>query len=91
MDYRRSLHDTGNYQLTNEERIYRVHDAVWRCKSEEEKKELFQKFLVDSKCKQNSKLLKSKDGKFSVINKAKGVACKPGQRRRPVNERTRKR
>ena len=64
MDYRSSLHDTGNYQLTNEERIYRVHDAVWRCKSKEEKKRTFPKFSRGLKMQAKFKILKIKRWKI---------------------------
>lgn len=88
MDYRSALHGHGNYALANEERNYHVHDAVWRCKDETEKNQLFQNFLKDTKRKQKSKFITSQNGKFSVIYKVKGTAKKPGQRRRPINERS---
>ena len=91
MDYRSALHDSGNYELVPEEKSYRVPDAVWRCKSEEEKKDIFTVFLNDRKRKQKSKYVVSKDGKFSVVNTAKGTARKPGQRKRPCSERAKKR
>ena len=91
MDYRSALHDSGNYELVPEEKSYRVPDKVWRCKSEEEKKDIFAKFLSDSRRKQKAKYVTSKDGKFSVVNTAKGIARKPGQRKPPYNERTKKR
>ena len=91
MDYRSALHDSGNYELVPEEKSYHVPDAVWRCKSEEEKKSIFASFLSDSKRKQKAKYVTAKDGKFSVVNTAKGTARKPGQRKRPCNERTKKR
>ncbi|KAL3859058.1 hypothetical protein ACJMK2_009294 [Sinanodonta woodiana] len=90
MDYRSALHDSGNYQLTKEENIYKIKDSVWRCKSEIDKTEIFAKFLKDIKRTQKSKYITSQDGKYTLINKARGTARKPGQRRRPVNERTKK-
>ena len=89
MDYRSALHGHGNYQLVRGEQQYQVHDSIWRCKSEEEKRRLFMGFLRDAKRKVVPKYITSKDGRYSVINKAKGAAKKPGQRRRPKNERTR--
>ena len=91
MDYRSAIHDSGNYELVPAESSYRMPDAVWRCKSEEEKKNIFASFLSDSKRKQKAKYVTSKDGKFSVVNTAKGTARKPGQRKRPCNERAKKR
>ncbi|KAL3876327.1 hypothetical protein ACJMK2_034189 [Sinanodonta woodiana] len=90
MDYRSALHDSGNYQLTKEENIYMINNSVWRCKSEIHKTEIFAKFLKDFKRTQKSKYITSQDGKYNLINKARGTVRKPGQRRRPVNERTKK-
>ncbi|KAL3865801.1 hypothetical protein ACJMK2_043152 [Sinanodonta woodiana] len=79
MDYRSALHDSGYYQLTKEKNIYEINGSVWRCKSEIHKTETFAKFLKDFK-----------HGKYTLINKAKGTARKPGQRRRAVNKKTKK-
>ena len=49
MDYRSALHDAGNYRLTRHENAYHVNDALWRCKSEEERQQLFMKYLKDCK------------------------------------------
>ena len=49
LDYRSALHDDGNYRLTKANSQYRVADALWRCKSEAQKKELFLILLKDSK------------------------------------------
>ena len=38
LDYRSALHDDGNYRLTKANSQYRVADALWRCKSEAQKK-----------------------------------------------------
>lgn len=91
MDYRSALHDSGNYKLVKDEFPYHVSDALWRCKSATEKIELFQSFLKDSKKRQKEKFITSRDGKFAVVNKAKGTATKCSQRKRPPNERSKKR
>ena len=89
MDYRSALHSCGNYRLREEDKHYLVSDQVWRCKSEEEKVTMFRAFLRDTKRRKTPNLISSQDGKYSVISKAQGTAKKPGQRKRPVNERTR--
>jgi hypothetical protein len=37
--------------------------------------------------KNNTPQLLLKDGKYAVVNKARGTAIKPGQRKRPRNKR----
>ena len=91
MDYRSALHDSGNYRLSAAEQHYVTKDPFWRCKTEDEKTALFEAFLKDTKQKKSTKFITSKDGKYTVINKAKGTAKKPCQRKRPVNERALKR
>ena len=91
LDYRSALHDSGNYRLARKEYAYNVNDALWRCKSDDEKEELFMNFLKDTKKRKREALVTSNDGKFSVISKAKTVARKANQHKRPRNERTRKR
>ena len=68
-----------------------MNDALWRCKSDDEKEELLMNFLKDTKKRKREALVTSNDGKFSVISKAKTVARKANQHKRPRNERTRKR
>ena len=91
MDYRSAMHDSGNYRLTKPYQNYKVSDAVWRCKTEEEKRKLFEGLLTDRKKPVKSSQILSSDGKYSVTSKASGKAEKPQQRKRPRNERTRKR
>ena len=91
MDYRSALHDAGNYRLTRHEYAYHVNDALWRCKSEEERQQLFMKYLKDCKKRKRAEYITSSDGKFSVVSKAQTVATKVSQRKRPRNERTSKR
>lgn len=86
LDYRSALHDDGNYRLTKAESQYRVADALWRCKSGAERKELFVNFLKDSK-KRKRKYIESNDGKYTVVTKAQTKATKACQSKRPRNER----
>ena len=90
LDYRSALHDDGNYRLTKAESSQRVREALWRCKSDDEKKELFLKFLKGTKSRKR-KYIESRDGKFSVIAKAQTKATKASQSKRPRNVRTSKR
>ena len=66
LDYRCALHDSGNYRLARKEYAYNVNDALWRCKSDDEKEELFLNFLKDSMKRKREALVTSNDGKFSV-------------------------
>ena len=91
MDYRSAMHDSGNYRLAKPYQNYKVSDAVWRCKSEEEKQKLFENLLMDRKKTTKSSQITLSDGKYSVTSKANGKAEKPQQRKRGRNERTRKR
>ena len=90
LDYRSALHDDGNYRLAKEESSYRIPESLWRCKSDDEKKELFLNFLKDSK-RRKRKYIQSSDGKFSIVAKAQTKATKASQSKRPRNERTSKR
>ena len=56
-----------------------------------EKKKAFMNFLNDKKKPATTKYTTSKDNRFKVVNQAKGVAKKPGQRKRPRNETANKR
>ena len=86
LGYRSALHDDGNYRLTKAESQYRVADALWRCKSDAQRKDLFVNFLKDSK-KRKRKYIESNDGKYTVVAKAQSKATKASQSKRPRNER----
>ena len=45
LDYRSALHDSGNNHLARNVNAYNVNDALWCCKSDDEKEELFLNFL----------------------------------------------
>lgn len=85
MDYRSSLHSHGNYKLCETERIYQTTEFGGVMMSW--KKGSFGIFLKDVKRPEKQKYISSEDEKFKVINKAKGTAKKPCQRKRPASER----
>ncbi|CAC5376129.1 unnamed protein product [Mytilus coruscus] len=70
---------------------YTIADAIWKTKSDEEKRKLFTNFLQDSKKRKHDNIITSSDGLYSVVNKAKSIAKKPMQRKRPRTERAEKR
>ena len=87
MDYRSMLHDVGNYRLTKNEYAYHVNDALWRCKSDDEKQEILVKYLKDCKKRKRKPYITSSDRKFSVVTKTKTVATKASQNKSSWNER----
>jgi hypothetical protein len=55
----------------------------------EEKNDIFNSFLHDKKWKRtHAAMITSTDGTYAVLNKAKMIAKKPGQRKRPRTEKT---
>ena len=66
MDYHSTLHESENYRLATLERHYLVQDALWKCKSVEDKTMRFQKFLSDNKRKTKAPYIKSSDGTYSI-------------------------
>lgn len=83
------LHGHGDYVLSNANKHYFVPDQVWRCKTKEEKEKIFTNFMKDNRKKRTAGMMTSTDGTYSVINKAKSLAKKPCQRKRPTAERAR--
>ncbi|KAK3096736.1 hypothetical protein FSP39_002786 [Pinctada imbricata] len=88
IDLRRAIYGSGNYVLSADQSAYSISEMKWREKDDEEKKKIFNNFLRDTKKKIHTKRIFSRDGKFSVPHKTRNVAKKPGQRKRPKNERT---
>jgi hypothetical protein len=72
--------------LSNANKHYFVPDQVWRCKTKEEKEKIFTNFMKDNRKKRTAGMMASPDGTYSVINKAKSLAKKPCQRKRPTAE-----
>ena len=65
MDYRCALHRDGNYRLRTSEKLYKVNPAIWRCKTDPEKQDLFPALLADKKNQPKQKYISSKDGKLT--------------------------
>ena len=91
LDLKRSLSGTGNYRLSGEYKKFKMAESAYRSKSKEERDQIFKKFLATDLRKTSPDYIHSSDGRFSVLNKAKSTARKPGQRKRPRNEKTCKR
>ena len=91
MDYRSAMHITGNYRLSTNEKHYLADDALWRCKTEEDKRKLFLTFLHDKKKKPKQQHITSKDGTLSVLDKANAISKIPNATKRHVNVRSNKR
>jgi hypothetical protein len=85
---RGSLHGHGDYCLSPSDRHYFIPDQVWRCKGKEEKDNIFERFLKDLSRKRKMQMVTSSNGQYAVVNKAKSVAKKPAQRKRPRSEKT---
>ena len=87
LDMRRALYGNGNYRIAPKFSAYVIPELTSRQKSDEQKRMLFKNFLKDSKKRCHAETIVSSDGKFSVPNKARKIATKPGQRKRGLNER----
>lgn len=89
---RGALRFSGNYMLIRGQEHYRIPDQLWRCKTSEENNDIFTSFLHDKKRKRTyAAMISSTDGTYAVPNKAKTIAKKSGQRKRPRTEKTQKR
>ncbi|CAG2225342.1 unnamed protein product [Mytilus edulis] len=49
INLRSALHHSGDYMLVNSYKQYTIADAIWKTKSDEEKRKLFNSFLQDNK------------------------------------------
>ena len=45
VDLRRAMYDSGSFSVSHRYKRFKMNEAVWRSKSEEEKKAVFEKFL----------------------------------------------
>jgi hypothetical protein len=93
LDHQRVLYNSGNYRLFGLNKKSSIREDIFRAKTSEDQNKYFVKFLnsnvsLPTPC---SVYVTSTDGTYSVINKAAGVAKKPGHRKRPVNAKTSKR
>ena len=88
---RSALHSSGDYALAPNQEHYRIPEPIWRCKSTEDKHNVFKCFLQDKIRKRPySAMITSTDGKYALVNKAKTLAKKTGQHKRVRTERTNK-
>ncbi|CAG2197500.1 unnamed protein product [Mytilus edulis] len=55
INLRSALHHSGDYMLVNSYKQYTIADAIWKTKSDEEKRKLFNSFLQDNKKKKTRK------------------------------------
>ena len=51
---RSALHSSGDYVLAPNQEHYRIPEQIWRCKSTEDKHNVFKCFLQDKKKKKES-------------------------------------
>ena len=93
LDLQRALYNSGNYRLFGLNKKFCIWEVIFPAKTPEDQNKYFVKFLNSnvSLPTPSSVYVTSTDGTYSVINKAAGVAKKPGQRKRPVNAKTSKR
>jgi len=80
------IYNIGNFRLFGVNRKYCIREDIFRSKSDEDQKKYFLNFLKSSTAK--PQYVVSKDGKTKVPMKAKDVAKKPAQRKRPINAKT---
>ena len=65
VDLLRAMHDSGSFSVNNRYKRFKMNEAVWRSKSEEEKKAFFEKFLKAGVSKK-PKTVALTDGKYEV-------------------------
>ncbi|XP_046346407.1 uncharacterized protein LOC124126896 [Haliotis rufescens] len=78
-DMRRALYGQGNYQLTPWMAGFKLSNACWTSKSQQEKDRHFRKFLRGPRCQKS--ITVSSDGRLN-IPKTPQTARKPEQRKR---------
>ena len=93
LDLQCALYNSGNYRLFGLNKKCCIREDIFRAKTPGNQNKYFVKLLNSnvSLPTPSSIYVTSTDGTYSVINKAAGVAKKPGQRKRPVNAKTSKR
>ena len=93
LDLQRALYNSGNYRLFGLNKNFASGKTSFVPRHQRFKNKYFVKLLNSnvSSPTPSSVYVSSIDGTYSVINKAPGVAKKPGQRKRPVNAKTSKR
>ena len=85
-DCRRAIYGEGNYELAPWMKKHKVSSMQWKMKTEEEKEQLFKRFMAGLPTKKKQVI--STDGRLS-IPRTPTIARKPGQKKRVRNIRTR--
>lgn len=88
IEVRRSLYCTGNFELFGVFRKHACTYQVWKSKSEDQREKIYEKLLTDYNYK-NEKVQSSY--KNFEVPRAKRLAAKPYQTKRPRTSRTQKR
>ena len=65
VDLRRAMYDSGSFSVSHRYKRFKMNEAVWPSKSEEEKKTVFEKFLESGVLKK-PKTVVSTDGTYEV-------------------------
>ena len=87
-DCRRAIYGEGNYELAPWMKKHKVSSMQWKMKTEEEKEQLFKRFMAGLPTKKKQVI--STDGRLS-IPRTPTIARKPGQKKRVRNIRRTKR
>ena len=82
LDLKSALHSCGDWSLAIDYRRYAINNSLWNAKGSDWQSKEFLKFLKDSKN------VKSSENAISKKYKGLGIAKKPYQSKRPINERT---
>jgi len=88
LDLHRALYNKGNYILHGIFRRHCIREDLFRTKTADDQKKYFHSFLKSTTNRPT--FITSKDGQYKIPNKAKEVAKKPCQSKRPVNAKTSK-
>ena len=83
MDYRSAMHSTGNYRLCTNEKHYLVDDALWRCKTEEDKRKFSWLSSMTRKRNQNNSTSLQRMGRCQYRTKQRGQQKNPMPPRDP--------
>ena len=65
VDMPRAMYESGIFSLNHKYKTFKMNEAVWRSKTEEEKKTVFEKFLKPGVTKMPETVV-STDGKYEV-------------------------
>lgn len=91
LDLRRALFGEGNFKLFGQSESHYIDPSDWRKKTYSEKENIFRKFLTATLKTEKiatSKFIEATSNKFKTIKPRETAGKKPGQRKRPIAERT---